>query len=324
MEFSPKSPNSLVGEYRELVASQAPLALMLVNGAAWGVTKRGELAENETQADISWILAAHKGTLEKLPLLLPHDRLPSSLELIAAARNLFENLVWTKLFQLDPKWGEHFYGRFLKDQLDDLNGLTAKIMAEIELFKIFDEEDSAATDQWIADLDSGSESRPDHIKSARDKHDERLVEIDRRARRTFSLYATQAVFNGYGFQVHLLESTELPRIQSELANIQARVDAFKSEVNDEAKIDRYFRNFNWAHAANLVGMMPQYEYLYRLTSRLLHSGPMNILTEKELSESEQMILLEYMVVAAMDIFELIEAFDFPGRLRVAMIELESK
>lgn len=68
-------------------------------------------------------------------------------------------------------------------------------------------------------------------------------------------------------------------------------------------------------------MADQYDFLYRLTSRLLHATPMNMITEKELLEPERIMLLEYIVVTAEDILDAIEDFDFPGRMNLVAIEM---
>ncbi len=85
--------------------------------------------------------------------------------------------------------------------------------------------------------------------------------------------------------------------------------------------NRYLGKWNWRGEAQRVGMGDQYDFLYRLTSRLLHSSPMNIVTEKELTDGEKFTLLEYMVVSIEDTFWLIESFDFPGKIDGILIEM---
>lgn len=148
------------------------------------------------------------------------------------------------------------------------------------------------------------------------------AELDAIARRSFAIHAAAAAFNGYEYQVHLIEQRERQRIGERLTTIEAWVQDFKDEIADDTLFDRYTAKFNWRAEAQRVGMLSEYDYLYRLTSRLLHSTPMNIITEKELIEAERTILMEYMVIGATDALDIIERYDFPNRLNIAMIEID--
>ncbi|GGD79839.1 hypothetical protein [Rhizobium anhuiense] len=322
MKLPVKSPTDLSLEFAELVQGRAAHAMAKVNGAIWGVSARERALGELPETSLTWILAAHKGTLEKLPLLLPLDRPPSSLELLSAARNLFENLVWLRLFELGSEWGLRFYGRLLQDEIEDLNGLLSKIETEAELFRELDKEDDAITDAWADALRALPLEDEDQVAAAQAEHQRQCAELDARARRTFSIYAAAAAYNGYGYQAHLLENKEQNRVRRQLAAIEARLEEFSKEIADEVLLKKYLSKFNWREEAKRVGMVAQYDYLYRLTSRLLHSGPMNIVTEKQLSDSEQTILLEYMVIGSTDVLDLIERYDFPGRVNLALFELE--
>jgi hypothetical protein len=78
--------------------------------------------------------------------------------------------------------------------------------------------------------------------------------------------------------------------------------------------DRIGPRWNWRDRAVEVGMLAQYEFLYSYTSKLLHSTPMNLITEKALSDSETLTMLEYSFVAISDLLDEIEAFKFAGRV----------
>jgi hypothetical protein len=144
-------------------------------------------------------------------------------------------------------------------------------------------------------------------------------ELDRAARRSFSLYAAAATFNGYSYQAHLLKSKEIPRYRAQRELIQQHLSTFEAEVADEQKLKRFLGKWQWRNEAERVGMQQHYDYLYRLSSRLLHATPMNVITEKDLSESERIVLLEYIVVATLDALDAIDAFDFPGLPATAVV-----
>lgn len=319
MRIQIASPSELLSEFESAI-EKVPIALAKAKGALSGLELQDCATDVPPEFAIKWILRAHIGTLEKLTVLLPHDRTPTTLELLSATRNLFENLIWLKLFEENKEWGLRFYAQFLEENRKDLEELTAKIGDEIVLFKNADRDDSKITDSMIASVANASDDI-EQIASIQSNHQQLHDELDQRVRRSFSLYAAAAKFNGYSYQIHLLESKELPRHLERLGELEERVEAFKTLVDDDELFLRYSKRTNWRDMAKTVGMLDQYDYLYRLSSRLLHSGPMNILTEKQLSESEQMVLLKYMVVAAKDVIELIDGFHFPGRLEMAYFEV---
>lgn len=319
-----RTAEQLTAEYRETVTSQVPLAVARTQGALRFYELKARVESLSDNSDIFWILRAQIGTLEKLGALLPVDREPSSVELLAVARNLFENLVWLKLFLLDPCWGFFFYGQLLKNQQEDLSGMIAKLKDEVELFETLDAQDSTIIDEVYKDIGDVAEPTKEYIAERSKEFNQRKDELDRRARRTFALYAAAATFNGYSYQAHLLRTKVIPHWQEQLDLITRRMDAFKLEIKDQIKIDKYCGKWNWRGEAQRVKMAEQYDFLYRLTSRLLHATPMNIVTEKELLEGEKITLLEYIVVTVHDILEAIERFDFPGKINAIYVEVREE
>jgi hypothetical protein len=310
----------LTTEIRETVAAKAPLALARVRGTLQfhDLKSRGEGLSADSGTH--WILRAHIGTLEKLAILLPADREPSSSELLAGVRNIFENLVWLKLFLIDPSWGLFFYGQLLKNQQEDLLGMITKFEAEASLFDTLDADDSAIIDQVYGDIGE-AELTEEYVNARRAELEGRKGELDRRARRSFALYAAAATFNGYVYQSDLIRTEAIPRYRAQLDVIEQRIAAFRQDVGDHGKAERYFGKWNWRGEAQRVHMVEQYDFLYRLTSRLLHATPMNVVTEKELLDGERIALLEYIVVVINDLLEAIEQFDFPGKIDAIYIEL---
>jgi len=311
----------LIAEYHESIDARLATAMARTKGVLAFHELRAGSAIRSRSDRICWILRAQVGTLEKIGSLLPRDRDPSSVELLACARNLFENLVWLKLFLRDPAWGHFFYGQLLKNQEDDLTGMIAKLEAEATLFLALDEDDSMITETVYHDLGEIDEPSAEYLNERRDEFNRRREEIDRSARRTFALYAAAATFNGYSYQAHLLRTKQIPHWQEQLDLIGSRTAEFVLEVADQTASKRYLGKWNWRGEAERVGMVHQYEFLYRLTSRLLHATPMNIVTEKKLLEGERLTLLEYMVVTTEDIFDAVESFDFPGRVDAIFVEV---
>lgn len=315
-----KTFEDLIAEIRDLISSQVPLARARTLGTLKFYELKTQLESLSDNSGIHWILRAQIGTLDKLDTLLPGDRDPSSLEILAWTRNVFENLVWLKLFVIDSSWGLFFYGQFLKNHLEDLEGIIAKLNAEAELFDSFDAEDTAIFDDVFGGIDKIDEPTSEDIAGRSKEHHRLKAELDIRVRRTFALSAAAATINGYAYQAHLLRTKQIPHLQKQLDAIKRRTEDFKQEVGDQTKISRYLGKWNWRGEAQRVGMLEQYDFLYRLTSRLLHATPMNIVTEKELTRGERLTLLEYVVVSIQDTLETIDCYEFPGKLDALFVD----
>lgn len=318
--FRLKTEEQLLEEIRTVVGERTPMALAQTRGTLHmlGLQARAEGVSEDS--GVAWVLRAQIGSLEKLVGLLPEGRNPSSVELLASTRNLFENLVWLKLFLLDPGWGDFFYGQLLKNQKEDLAGMITKLQAEADLFSILDNEYSRFFEEALDDLNNGNlKIRKPAVEMTQLLHEHR-AELDRKARRHFSLYGAAAVFNGYAYQRHLLIEKQIPHWRSQLALIEDRINVFSMRMADSAKANRYLGQWQWRSEAQRVGMVAQYDFLYRLTSRLLHATPMNIITEKELIEGERITLLEYIAISVPDAIDAINAFQFPGRIDAIHLE----
>jgi hypothetical protein len=309
----------LTTEIRETIAAKAPLALARARGTLQFHDVKSRAEGLSADSGIHWILRAYIGTLEKLAIVLPADREPSSSELLAGVRNIFENLVWLKLFLIDPSWGLFFYGQLLKNQQEDLEGMITKFEAEASLFDTLDADDSAIIDQVYEDIGE-AEPTEEYIVARSAELEGRKDNLDRRARRAFALYAAAATFNGYGYQAHLIRTQAIPRHRAQLDAIEQRIAAFRQNVGDHDRAERYLGKWNWRGEAQRVQMVEQYDFLYRLTSRLLHATPMNVVTEKELLDGERIALLEYIVVAVIDLLEAVDQLDFPGKIDALYIE----
>jgi hypothetical protein len=81
------------------------------------------------------------------------------------------------------------------------------------------------------------------------------------------------------------------------------------------------KRWNWRLASQEVGALEQYDFLYSYTSKLLHSTPLNIVSDKELSESEVIVMLDYAYVAVLDILDVISSTETPGAGNFVMIDL---
>lgn len=316
-----RNAEMLAEEYRAMVRERAPLILARVRGARAGLDITARATGAPVDPKWLWILNAQIGSIEKLLEFLPEGRTPSTHELLMIARNLFENIIWLRLFEQDSDYGLIFYAQLLKQQREESEAMIVKIGAEAALFHEMEKEDRRIIPEVFEGIKSSDLDKEEEMAGRVAEHRRRVAEIDRRVRREFTLYAAAAEVNGYLYQAHLIEKTHLPRHREQLARIVALEAEFETSIGDPERLKALRLRWNWLEQAKKVGMEAQYRFLYAWTSRLLHSTPMNLITEKQLLAPEEIMALDYIVVTAGDMLNAVERFDFPGRLNLAFFDL---
>jgi hypothetical protein len=304
----------LVGDRAELQKSQSEGQLQWVQLSAPNYKTRPE----------TWVLKAHIGTIGKLQHLTTPMSLEQDMSLIALARNVFENLIWLKLFNLDRYYGLVFYRQLLQQQLDSQAQAIEKVREEIELFKELDKEDAPDFDSIFDKVDENTSKEEkaaiisDHIKQAADK-------IDLKARSAFSIYADQAKTNGYGFQAHLIEQQAIPQHKGQIAVLTEHMEELLKAVPAgiapqlQAEFQEKPIRWNWADRALKLGMNSEYKFLYAFTSRLLHSTPLSLVTPAALDLQERCLLLDYIYLTINEIYSEISSFVYPGKISVIKV-----
>ncbi len=298
-----RTAESLIAEFRA-EQDKIPHLRNLVQG------KQDLLAEALTTSDqrhhsaVWWILLAHYGTLDKLDILLRREGPHESIELLAVARNIFENLVWLRLMKASQQFGIVFYAQLLCNQIESGQAFVQKAKDEATLFDEFDNLDADALDQ-----------HSDDIGRAIAVQNQQSDDLDDLMRREFCLYASQATQNGYGYQAHLVRTQVLPAYEAQLNELVYHKQTLDRELL--SLVDARHAGFatgkwNWYERARDVKMDGQYRFLYSFTSKLLHAIPLNIITEKELSDDESIMVLDYIAISAADLLKLIEEFSGPS------------
>jgi hypothetical protein len=317
------TPEQLRDEFRQLVADRLPDLRARTQGAKVGLGFTSRASGQPVDLGAEWSLEAQLGTLSKLETIFRDDREYQGTELVAVARYMFENLVWLKLFVEDLEWGVRFYGQFLQQHVADLRRAIVKMEAEAAMFDAADAEEDADARDVLSSLErAGDDDLERSAERAMSALDGRRQALDRRIRRTFSLFAASARFNGYGWQAHLIRTRHLPRHQGQLDVMSRRLAEFEARIGDADRVQRAYRRMNWKDAAKQVGLLEHYEFLYAYTSTMLHATPMSIVTEKQLTSGEHTMLMEYLVVAAGDILDSVAAFQFSGRIEMRAITIE--
>lgn len=321
-----RTAESLVAEFREEVHNKIPSLKAIVEGERRWLQATLSTPEQRNHSAVWWIRAAHLGTLEKLSTMLRRDGPYESLELLAIARNIFENLVWLRLMNSDRQFGLVFYAQLLRNQIESVQAVLRKVADEATLFDEFEGLDSDAMETKFLEGMKAGRLKEEVIREAIAAQWLQSDQLDDLMRREFSLYASQATQNGYGFQAHLIRTKVIPEYENRLRELEDHKRLLDAEL--PAIIDaRHLglanaSKWNWFDRASDVRMDSQYRFLYSFTSKLLHAIPLNIITDKELSSSEMMMVLDYIVISAADILKAVKDFSYPGQIRVIEIDAD--
>ncbi|WP_158669429.1 hypothetical protein [Bradyrhizobium guangdongense] len=303
-----RTVHSLILEFRSEIHDRIPALRASVEGKRANLANLLPASEQRNHSALWWILSAHAGTLDKLGLFLRREGSYESLELLAIARNIFENLVWLKLMSSNEQFGIVFYAQFLRNQMESGQALVQKTEDEAALFEHFDSLDSDILEK-LGPM-SGALSDED-IRRAFDAQEMQSDALDKLIRREFCLYAGQATQNGYGYQAWLIREKAIPSHQAkllELESLQQRLSGVLATLLDARHVGLATGRWNWSERARDVRMDAQYRFLYSFTSKLLHAIPLNIITDKELSDLESTMILDYIVISAVDLLEIIEEY----------------
>lgn len=320
-----RTVESLITEFRTEVRDKIPLSRTAVEGARSWLEAGLFTKEQRNHSAVWWILSAHIGTLEKLATMLHREGPYESFELLSIARNIFENLVWLRLMNTDQQFGIVFYAQLLRNQIESGQALLRKVNDEASLFDEFANLDTDAIDATVVQLKKeGRLSNEEILREAITVQMQQSEQLDDLMRREFSLYASQATHNGYGYQAYLIRTKVIPEHEARLRELEDYKQLLDSKL--PTLIDALHVGFataskwNWFERAHDVRMDGQYRFLYSFTSKLLHAIPLNIITAKELSSSEAIMVLDYIVISAVDLLKAIEDFNYPGQIKVIEID----
>jgi hypothetical protein len=250
-----------------------------------------------------WISIAYRNALIRLRLVLENNFFClETLNVLATTRYVFETLVWLRLMDREADYGVVFYGRVISGQLQHFAALSKKLEDEIELFERLESEESilheSSQEELIRNVQNVGSA---HIAAVTGSV---MEEIDRKARRAFSLYAEEAKQNGFGFQAHLISRKAIPHIEAQIRELEDRQKALFRTCSPSVR-KKLKERWNWKTEAERVGMRAQYEFIYSFTSRLLHATPSSIFTnEKNLEVPEMVMLLDYVYVSMLDVLDL--------------------
>lgn len=230
-----------------------------------------------------------------------------TLGVISLTRYVFELLVWLRTIHKTPLKSVHFLMLSLKDGEDHTSQHIAHLEAEAKFLDLMAERDDPIPGMMSLRKKHGKNLTAENVRKAERA---RMDAIDFEARRHFIAYAADAQVNGYGFQAHLIRNKAVAAAQADLeAKRQLRLDLVNrfgpSLIEEAGGVTKW----NWFDSSKAVGMEPEYQYIYRYASRLLHATPTSFYTtSKNLKLSEMRPFLEYVYVRLMDIIDVVTDF----------------
>lgn len=302
MEAPESSVAAVAAEIQNLASIIAELTLRVR-----AVIAEPQIATLEGRERAETLLPCEIGTeaLVRCQILVANNVMVlETLGIISLTRYIFELLVWLRTIQQTPLKSLRFLILSLKDGEDHTSQHIAHLEAEAQFLEVIAERDDPIPGMMALQEEHGENLTAEIVRNAEKA---RMEAIDFEARRHFIAYAADAKVNGYGYQAHLIRTKAVAAAKADLeAKRQVRldfIDFFGQSLIDEAG---GVSKWNWFDSAKAVGMEPEYEYIYRYTSRLLHATPTSFYTiSKNLELTEMRLFLEYVYVRLLDVIDVV-------------------
>lgn len=248
-----------------------------------------------------WRANIYGNALIRLRLILENNfRVIETIGLVAVTRYIFELTLWLELIQGDVNYALIYRRRLIDTQKRYYESSLKQFEREVALLKAFGEEDGQSTDAAIKKLFALSNPTSEEVSSILGQASD---ETDAKAARSFSIFSDQAKTNGYGFQAHLVETHEIPKVKQHIQRLQEELDEFDRRAS--SKVSGLLQCSKWDKMAEEANMTAEYEYIYSCTSKLLHCSPASITTnQKNLEPEEVVVFLRYVHTKIRDVIDL--------------------
>lgn len=233
-----------------------------------------------------------------------------TLALLATVRYIFEVSIWLKLATTRDAYALAYYGRLLEKRVEQAERQSAQLSREVELLGELEQLDQVFTHEAIKEIEGRSATIT--AEEVRELMQTASTKVERRAARTFSLYAEQGKHDGFGFTAHLVRTQAVSQAATEERAAREALEAFLNWCPADARA-LYLRGWKWKREAKEAGMEGAYDFLYSYVSRLLHATPASVTTDQKHLEPEEIaIFLRYVNGALLDALDLVS--DLRGRL----------
>lgn len=232
-----------------------------------------------------------------------------TLSLLALTRYLFELTVWIRLIAKDRRYGLVYYYQHLETMESYYKDQIEHLKREAELLKTFDQMESEQLELNLKPVMAEPDSHK-QLAEARAFPGRVMSAIDAEAAKNFLVFADDAQKNGFGFQAYLIETKMIQAALGAVNRLEAGKLDFSRDVPQSTR-DLIPKKWDWRRMAGEVGMMEQYDFIYRYTSKLLHATPVSITTDRpNLELFEVRTFLRYILVTLREVIQIVDAQRF--------------
>ena len=252
-----------------------------------------------------WSFHFHRNMTIRLRIIIEQNfKVLETLSLVSTTRYILECLIWLRTVNTNPSYVLVFIRDKLKDSKKEKKVLLDRTNTEIALFERLEKEETALRDIRIktiaAQQDTITEEELRRLAAADSN------KIDRAARHSFSIYREGAKINGYGLQAALLRKQAIPSINNMIEEVEKVISDFNNKYKQQ--LSELPKEWKWNQQATIAGLESQYNYIYSLTSRILHAQPGSILTDQKcLEPQEAIILLDFIYISLIECRRLLES-----------------
>jgi len=236
-------------------------------------------------------------TLAKLVEDIEKENL-SLINLMAVLRFVFESLIVTNLIINEKNYDKRiFYSIFLQ-QSNKIEKMIIKLEKEIELLEQFEKRENEIFSQVPNDV-SNKEEVSKFIEEQKQTANQLYEELNNH----FTIFMTGVEHNGMGFHKALLQKQLLPKykeieneIKTETSNITkilSKDDELNTQFDIRRQASRVLKKLKddrgWFSKASEIGLEDEYNFVYELTSSLMHFTSYAVTTPSELQEEEKLM-----------------------------------
>lgn len=239
-----------------------------------------------------WRLDAYDNGMKKIRLMIEENFIfVNTFGTLATTRYILELLIWCRLLEKDTETYACWYAaQLIADQLQHNQAQLAKIEAEIALFKTLQDKEQLAIANVLEVQKNTTPLTSDSFAKSMNLVTE---EIDRLARRRFSLYLEQAKTNGYGYQADYMEKKCVPHFADLIKKCEHSRETAKVQMSKWPNNKKWI----WKDEAKNAQLSEQFDFVYGYASRLLHAKPVSFGTNQQKLEANEIAMFGLLPVS---------------------------
>ncbi len=233
----------------------------------------------------------------------------SLLEAYALLRYILETLIQTELLIKEEKYTFQVYYSIYDTQVKKCEKAIERIKYEIDIMKNFHNKDNEITKEYMNEFIKKNNEMgvitDEVIKQITRNKDDKLKILDKQADIEFTIFTNDDnghdyKFNGYGFTAHLMSKQTLVKYEKQLKQLKkTREEIIQHILSNEIICQHFdFRNQptkvfkelinakSWKAKAEETNLQREYDFVYDLSSSVVHSVSYSYFTDNEIEKKE--------------------------------------